>query len=336
MAPLHFCIHGAGGLGSLIGGFLARGGHRVTLIARRPHVEAIRADGLKIEGLRGNFIARDNLAAVETPDEVDGPIDYYILLTKSKGTEQALADAAGLVERTACALSLQNGIGKEEQLRQAFGQDKVIGASTVEGATMVAPGSIINHLVVPVTAYFGELGGGESERTRTIAEAFSDSGLGARSTDDIEHVLWEKLVQVGGASAFSASTLGGVPRLDFADGLSLRIGAEHYVTIYKELLTVYRAMGYAPQNFYGPVSRLKEVEEASFEEAIDDALKLAERFLHGKRPVRTSMHDDLVAGRKMEVEEVLGPLADQSVRLGVPAPTFIGAYRVLSVLNAHL
>ncbi|MFD1961496.1 ketopantoate reductase family protein [Novosphingobium panipatense] len=47
---LHFCIHGAGGLGSVIGGFLARGGHKVTLIARKPHVEAIRQGGLQIEG----------------------------------------------------------------------------------------------------------------------------------------------------------------------------------------------------------------------------------------------------------------------------------------------
>lgn len=334
--PLHFCIHGAGGLGSVIGAFLSRAGHRVTLIARRPHVEAVRAGGLRLEGVRANFVARDNLYAVEMPDEVEGDIDYYILLTKAKGTAQALADAAMLVERTAAAVSLQNGIGKEDRLIQAFGRERVIGGSIMEGATLLGPGHALNHMAVPITAYFGELAGGESDRTRGIAEALDTAGLGSRSTSDIKHVLWEKLVQVGGASSWGASTLGGVPRLDFADGMVQRSGAVQYVKIVKELLAIYRALGYAPQNFFAPVSRLREIDAAGFDDAVETAMTLGRSFLNGKRPVRTSMHDDLVAGRRMEVEEVLGPLAAAAESHGVEAPTFLGAYRVLTTLNAYL
>ncbi len=154
---LHFCIHGAGGLGSVVGGFLARRGHKVTLIARKPHVEAIRQGGLQIEGVRAQFVQRDNLFAVETPAEVEDAIDYYILLTKAKGTDQALADATVLVDRTACALTLQNGVGKEGRLQAAFGKDKVIGGSIMDGATLLEPGRALNNMAVPVTAYFGEL-----------------------------------------------------------------------------------------------------------------------------------------------------------------------------------
>lgn len=333
---LHFCIHGAGGLGSVVGAFLARDGHRVTLIARAPHVEAIRADGLHLDGVRATFTVRENLAAVTTPAEVEGAIDYYILLTKAKGTAQALDDAACLVDRTACAVSLQNGIGKETHLQERFGKERVIGGSIMEGANLVAPGRALNHMAVPITAYFGELEGGESERTKVIANALDKAGLGARSTADIQHVLWEKVTQVGTASAWSASTLGGVPSLDFADGLGVRAGAEHFVTMSKEMITIYRALGYEPQNFYAPVSRLREMEAQSFDDAVQSSLELAAKFVGGKRPVRTSMHDDLVAGRRMEVEEVLGPLASAAMRLGVPAPTFLSAYRVLTTLNAFL
>lgn len=333
--PLHVCIHGAGGLGSVVGAFLARAGHRVTLIARRPHVEAIRADGLKLDGVRATFVQRDNLEAVTTPDEVQGEIDFYILLVKGKDTETALADAAQLVARTACAVSLQNGIGKEERLCEAFGRERVIGGSIMEGATLVGPGEVLNHMGVPITAYFGELGGGESDRTRAIAEALDGAGLGARSTPDIEHVLWEKLVQVGSASAWSASALGSLPELDFLDGLRIRRGAEHYIAIVRDLLSVYHALGYRAQNFYAPVSRLKEVEALDFDAAVDDMLALTER-LSGRGRVRTSMHEDLLAGRKMEVEEILGPLVAAAERLGLQVPTFLAAYRVLTTLNAYL
>lgn len=333
---LHFCIHGAGGLGTVIGAFLARSGHRATLIARKPHVDAIRANGVKLEGVRVNFDQRENIDAVTMPDEVSGDIDYYILLTKAKGTDQALADARVLVDRTRSAVTLQNGIGKEGKLQAVFGKDKVIGGSIMEGATLVAPGEVRNHMAVPVTAYFGEIGGGQSDRTRTIAEALDKSGLGSRSTEDIEQVLWEKLVQVSGASSWSASTLGAIPELDFWDGIQNRKGAAHYVTLATELLGIYHALGYRAQNFFAPVSRLKEIENQSFEQSVEDFVALGQRMQQHGHAVRTSMHDDLVAGRKMEVEEMFGPLVQTAERLNVSIPTFLGAYRVLSTLNDHL
>jgi len=333
---LHFCFHGAGGLGSVIGGFLARAGHRVTLIARRPHVEAIRSKGLRIEGVRAQFVQSSNIFAVETPAEVEGDVDFYILLTKAKGTDQALADARILVDRTACALTLQNGIGKEGKLQTVFGADKVIGGSIMDGAVLLEPGRALNHMAVPITAYFGELGGGESDRTCTLATALDAAGMGSRSVADIIHVHWEKLIQVGGASSWSASTLGGIKQHDFVDGIAIREGAIQYVLIVKDLLAIYKALGYQPQNFFAPVSRLVEIDRESFDEALEGVMKLGPRFKPENRPVRTSMHDDLVAGRRMEVDEVLGPLAAAAERIGVEAPTFLGAYRVLKTLNAYL
>ena len=216
---LHVCIHGAGGLGSVVGGRLANAGYQVTLIGRPAHVDAIKAKGLQITG-REDMLVKDNLTCVTHPDEVEGEIDYYILLTKQKAMVGALADAAVLQDRIKTAMTLQNGMGKEALLIEAFGAEKVIGGSIMEGGTMLEPGLVLNHVTTPVTAYFGELEGGSSERTETLASAFSDAGLGAKSVEDITHVLWEKVVQVGGASAWSASTLAGNPELDFGSGIS--------------------------------------------------------------------------------------------------------------------
>ena len=81
---LHICIHGAGGLGSVIGGYLAKSGHKVTLISRQAHADAVNNDGLNIFGRLGDMVIKDNLTAVTQPVLVAGDIDYYILLTKAK------------------------------------------------------------------------------------------------------------------------------------------------------------------------------------------------------------------------------------------------------------
>ena len=335
--PLHFCIHGAGGLGSLIGGYLANAGFDTTLIARPAHVEQIEADGLQISGTRGDVIVRDNLAAVTHPDQVGRDIDYYILLTKVKDAAGALSDASSIADRTDCALTLQNGIGKEAALIDCFGPEKVIGGSIIEGATLAAPGHVRHHVSVPVTAYFGEFNGASSERCERLADSFTRAGLGARAYEDIHHVLWEKLVQVGGASAWSTSTLSGVPALDYWDGLACAEGAAHYVQIAKELLAVYGALGYAPQNFFAPLSRLQEIDAMNAEDAATMMGALAsERQVEGRPPVRTSMHGDVLSGRKTEIDIILRPLIDAAVEHRIPIPTALAAYRVIKTLDTYL
>lgn len=332
-----FCIHGAGGLGSVIGGYLARVGYPVTLIARKPHVDAINADGLGIDGVRGSFTVRDHLRAVTHPDRVEGPIDYYILLTKAKDAEAALADAEILAPRVGAALSLQNGIGKEQAVAACFGTDKVIGGSILEGATLVGPGQAHNHVTVPVTAYFGEFDAPVSPRSQTLAQAFNDAGLGARAVDDIRHVLWEKIVQVGGASAWSASTLVGMPALDYWDGLASPAGSAHYICLAKELINVYKAMGYKPQNFFAPVSRLREIDSGDLQNLTElfAGVGVEKQQNRDRQPVRTSLHCDLLAGRKTEVDEILKPLLDAAARYDIPTPTFTGAYRVIKTLHQY-
>lgn len=335
--PLHICIHGAGGLGSLIGGYLANAGIDTTLIARAAHVERIAASGLQISGTRGDIIVREHLTAVTHPAQVDRDIDYYILLTKVKDAAGALSDAAPIADRIDCALSLQNGIGKEAALIDCFGAGKVIGGSIIEGATLAAPGHVRHHVTVPVTAYFGEFNGARKDRCERLADSFTRAGLGARACEDIHHVLWEKVVQVGGASAWSTSTLSGMPALDYWDGLACAEGAAHYVQIAKELLAVYGALGYAPQNFFAPLSRLQEIAAMNTEDAVAMMRALAsERQVEGRPPVRTSMHGDVLAGRKTEVDIILRPLIDAAAEHSVPIPTALAAYRVIKTLDTYL
>lgn len=105
---MRFIICGAGGLGSVLGGMLARAGEDVTLVGRPRHMDAIKANGLHISGIYGDFVVRDNLTCITHPDQAEGTFDLMILLTKGKDSENALAEATSLKNRAAMVCSLQN------------------------------------------------------------------------------------------------------------------------------------------------------------------------------------------------------------------------------------
>jgi 2-dehydropantoate 2-reductase len=332
---LRIVILGAGGLGSVIGGYLAQTGVDVTLIGRPAHMEAINRDGLRISGLRGDFLIREHLTAVTSPDAAEGQFDYLIIAVKGKDTVTALNQAEGLRDRVAAVLSLQNGVGHDDELARWAGAGKVVGASTIEGGTLLEPGKAANGMTTPTTAYFGEVDGTISDRARAIADAFNRAGLASKCVENIVQVQWEKLIQIANASGFSATTLSALPTLTMGDGLAVRHGAEHFVQLGKELIAVYRAMGYAPQNFYAPVSRLKELDAMSFDEAVVNAMELGQRLRANSNRARTSMHHDVLNRRKTEVDFIFGPVVEKAPGLGVNIPTVLAVYRILKTLDAY-
>ena len=336
---MRFIICGAGGLGSVLGGMLARAGEDVTLVGRPRHMDAIKANGLHISGIYGDFVVRDNLTCITHPDQAEGTFDLMILLTKGKDSETALREATALKDRVAMVCSLQNGIGKEERLRDWAGRDKVIGASTIEGGVLLEPGHAMAGLTTPTTAYFGELDGGITPRIEAVATAFQNAGFGTRAMADIRQVLWEKLMQIGTASGWSVSTLG-LP-LTFPDGLEVREGAVNYVMLARDFLKVYKAMGYRPQNFYAPMGQFREFDSLPLGQAVDLMMEVGVRFRErarasGETEGRTSMHQDLHRGRRMEVDVILKPYLDKAAELNIDVPVLQYVYGVAKVQDAFL
>ena len=329
---MHVVILGAGGLGCVIGACLAETGVDVTLVARPQHVDAIRRDGLQISGMRGDRSVP--MHAVADPREVEGPIDYLILLTKTRDTATALESAAALRERTAVALSLQNSVTKDDRLAEWIGADRVLGATTVEAGTMTGPGQVRHTATAPTSFYFGELDGRESARAQVLADAFTKAGMGAKAITDIRQAEWEKLLQISVVAGFSASTLGFREGSAFAHGIATRSGAEHYVTIATELLAVYLAMGFEPRDFFAPFSQFRALADSTFDEAVDNAFALGTMMVANGVIGRPSLHEDNVRGRPTEVEDGLGTYLRAADAHHVDVPTARGAYRVIKTLEA--
>ena len=334
---MRVCILGGGGLGSVVGGYLAEAGTDVTLIARPAHAQAIQKNGLRIYGKRrGEHLIKENLTAVTSPDEAQGEFDYFLLAVKSKDTEQTLKSADRLKTRCATVASLQNNIVKETQLAAWAGKEKVLGVSIIEGGTLEAPGVVLNHITATTTFYAGELDGSVSPRAEKIVDAMNKAGLPSRAVNCIQQVLWEKLCQICNASSFSVSALAANHELTFNEGAILYSGAAHYVTIAQEILSVYTRMGYTPQNFYAPLSRLKDVYEAkSFDDACKGMMQMAEDLVKKGIRSRTSMHDDVIHGRKTEAAWIIKPIIAKANEFGIQVPTLVAIDRIMDVLDAY-
>lgn len=324
-------VLGAGGLGSALGGYLAT---EVTLIVRPEHMTAINDRGLRIIGRRGELAVTERLTAVTTAEEVRGAVDYLIVAVKAKDTEQALAEAGALRGAVKTALSMQNTVSKVERLIDWLGKDRVLGASTIEGGTLIEPGLVRNHLSTSVIAYFGELDGRTSPRVLQIIKAFSATVMPARAIGHIEQVVWDKLAQIAFVASWSVTSLGAVARSSFFEEMTVPSGAEYFVALAKDLLAVYWVK--VSESFYGPMSRLKEIDELAPQDAVEfvikDGLTLLERGITG----RSSMYGDVVRGRKTKVEPMLGAYAAAAHELGIEIPTLLTAYRIIKTLDHFL
>jgi len=178
------CVFGAGSLGSAIGGMLAQK-HEVTLIGRRQHVDAVRRDDLQLLGAVSRKVT---VKAVEDPSSAETP-DLLIVSTKAYDTRSAIGACRRLVDRGTMVLTLQNGLGNLELLREWRG-DMAFGGTTTMGAALVSPG------VVRVSGLGWTMIGADMDarRAKDIARAFRSCGFPVRVKKNLMSEIWGKAV----------------------------------------------------------------------------------------------------------------------------------------------
>ena len=334
---MHIVVLGAGALGGLFGGYLAKAGQRVSLIGRQnAHMQAVKSHGLKITGVRGEHLVTENLAVVLDTKDLRSA-DVLIVAVKANDTPKALESVSHLAGHVQTIMSLQNTLVKDELLADSFGKDTTMGASTIEGATIVAPGHIHNTITVPTTLYLGEHSGKSSSRLEALANAFNQTGLGTKAVPCIKQVQWEKLAQICLTNAFSVPMLSGLPKASLQDAQSIREGAEHYAELVGELLTIYGGLGFSAEDFFAPLSRFKELVGLDNQARVELLLARAiERLRNAKPgpPVRSSLFGDLERGRETEVVQIFTPFLEEAKKQGLNAAALRAAYRNIRVIES--
>lgn len=290
MKAFDICVIGAGNMGCVYGGNLARIGQRVSFLDVWPeHVARIGEAGLRMEGLTGDFTvpAQAALRADALPKA-----DIAMICVNSYSTSDAAQSARTVLKPDGFALTLQNGVGNVEILEEVLGPGRVLAGLSFQSGDLAGPGAMRHTNNGPT--YVGELDRSRTARLAALADMFERSGLNPVLVDDIVATIWSKFVHNCGINAICAITglrpghIQEVPELD-----------EFQRRIIEEAAALVRAKGVQLPD--------------------DDPVAVITEYCSHKFH-RPSMMQHLDRGLRTEIDSLNGYVAAESARMGMAAP----------------
>ena len=320
---MRYAIVGAGAIGAFAGAMLARAGEDVTLIARGPHLRAIQEHGVRVRGSLGSFDAR--VSATHDPAKAS-PVDVVLLTLKAHSLTAMAPRLGPLIGPETSVVSAQNGIpwwyfyrhGGEWEgtqlesidpggvINRSIDPARVIGCVIYPSAIISEPG-IVEHIEGTRFA-IGEPDGSKSERCRRIADSFIKAGLRCPIRSDIRHDMWVKLmgnVAYNPISALTRATLIEIVQCPETRRLA--------AAVMSEAESVAKKLGIEMG--------------VSIEQRLEGAEKVG--------PHKTSMLQDVEAGRPMELEAIVGAVVELGNKMGLSLPCTNAVYACVKLLGAR-
>ena len=294
-------IIGAGALGAAYGGLLYEMDPKsVCFIASGSRYEKLKRDGVVVNGKRYPI-------AVVGPEEA-APADLLIVAVKHHHLDQAISEMKKAIGPETTVLSVMNGIDSEERIGAVYGTDKVIYGLTL-GIDAVREGNSVNYRNQG-RIFFGEAKNpGMTDRVRRIHELFERAGIAHVVPPDMIRSLWFKYMVNVGANQVSATL-----RANYGALRSSAQAGELMDAAMREVIAIARAMN---------------VDLG--EKDIGEWYKVLEG-LHAEG--KTSMFQDVEAGRKTEVEMLAGTVIELGKRFGVATPVNQRLYDELKRIEA--
>jgi 2-dehydropantoate 2-reductase len=321
---MRVAVLGAGAIGAYVGAALHRGGTEVHLVARGPHLEAIRSDGVTVLSPRGDFTART--PATDDPAAI-GPVDYVFLGLKANSYANAGPLLQPLLHDRTVVVAAQNGIpwwyfhGLEGPYRgrriesvdpggavtQVIDLDRAIGCVVYCSTELEGPG-VVRHLE-GTRFSIGEPAGGPSERCEQFSTAMVAGGLKCPVEADIRNDIWIKLL--GNAAFNPISALARATMVEIATHQGTR---QMVRMMMEESLAIAAALGCHP--------------EISVDKRLDGAERVGEH--------KTSMLQDLEKDKPLELDVILAAVVELADLTGVPAPTLRAVHAVADLLASKV
>lgn len=300
---MKIAVIGAGAVGGYYGALLSRVGADVSFVARGAHRDAIRANGLRIIGVQGDFTV--TLPAEDDPSRI-GPVDVVMLTVKTYDNPSAFPLIAPLLGPDTCVLTLQNGVDSADDLAAVVGRSRVIAGPTYVATAIEAPG-VIRQTGSHRRIVFGEVfdpPATVTPRVRDLVELMVAADIHAEAVADARTALWEKFIYLAPFAAFTGAA-------------RQPIGA-----IWSD--------PEARATFMEAVGEVERVARATGISVAADVRDKVVAYTGGIPPsTRSSLLIDLQAGKRIEVESLPGSVVRRGREVGVDTPIMRGLYAVL-------
>ena len=304
---MKLCIYGAGAVGGLMAAWLARAGHDVSVVARGAHLEAIKRTGLRVRS--GGEVQSFAVRAASAREL--GAQDYVLVAVKAQSLTEVADSIAPLVGSETSIVTAMNGVpwwffdrlpfhdGKERlesldpggKLARAMPTERIVGCVIHLAASTPEPGLVSHNMGKKLIV--GEPGGHNSARAKRIGDALQGAGFEVIVTGEIEKQFWVKLLGNVSFNPVSALTVSSADRLIQNPQVK-----SYMVSVMREVLEIGRAVG---------------VDADIDPEARIDMARSLGKF-------KTSMLQDLEAGKALEIDGLLAGTLEIARKAGVKAP----------------
>jgi 2-dehydropantoate 2-reductase len=291
---MKIAVFGSGAIGGYFGGRLAQAGHDVTFIARGSHLDAIKADGLQVKSIHGDFVIHP-AKATDRPETV-GSVDVVLCCVKSWQVSGIAESIRLLCGPHTVVIPLQNGVEAHTVLSRALDSENNIVPGVCRIISLIEAPGRIHHAGADPHLVIGELDGGISERVEEIARTFSDvAGMAVHASRHILPALWKKFMLIAPWSG-----LGALTRAPIGVIRSMPESRDMLVMSIREVFDVAVANGVG-------------VDEA----AVDATMGFIDQLPPGGT---ASMQRDIMAGRPSELNEQSGAVVRFGETGGVQTP----------------
>lgn len=296
---MQILIMGAGAMGSVVGGMMARAGHAVTLIGRAEHMSAVSEHGLHITGIWGDHVVRE-IEALTSIDQLEGgAFDVIFIAVKSFDTRTAMTAVSPLIVDGTLVCAYQNGLGNSEIIAEFAGWERTVGVRAIYGVLCPEPGTAHVTVIANPTALGVYDAAAPANRVQELAAAMDAAGLPTVYSDAIQTVLWGKVTYNCALNPLSA--LLDVPY----GGL---VETEYTRSLLREIV----------HEVYGVAAALNVPLEPDTPDAY--VTHLFDDLIPPTAAHYASMHEDLARGRRTEIDALNGAICRYGEERGIVCP----------------
>jgi len=306
-------IIGVGAIGGVVGGMLTKAGHDVTLIDQWPdHVEAMSKVGLRLSGTCGEHLIPVRALNIHELQSVAEPFDAIFIAVKSYDTEWVVSLALQYLKKPdGILVDFQNGIN-DERVAALAGRERCLGCVITIGAGMYEPGHAIRTDRAAIGFKIGEHDGKATERAERLAKIMCDVAP-TKVTTNLWGERWSKL-----SVNCMANGLAGLSGLGSAEVRTSPGVRRVAINLAAEAIQVGRACGHEVEPIWGiEAQRFVDAVKGRGIEDVERDMAEKAKELAGGRP---SLLQDVMRGRRTEVQYLNGYVSEQGRKVGIPTP----------------